>query len=70
MKADLRFCGICWGGKNGVRMHYCDLPLGHSSDGTDHKCHCGETLKLGSIYSFPEVAVSYEYKPVDSFRDK
>lgn len=44
--ADLRLCGVCWAGKNGVRMHYCDLPLGHGKDGKDHRCHCGEVLKI------------------------
>lgn len=39
---DLRYCGVCWAGKNGVRMHYCDLELGHKEK--VHRCHCGETL--------------------------
>lgn len=37
----MQYCGICWAGKNGVRMHYCDQASGH---GTNHRCHCGETL--------------------------
>lgn len=44
--ADLRYCGVCWAGKDGVRMHYCDLPLGHGKGGRDHQCHCGEVLKV------------------------
>jgi hypothetical protein len=40
--AAMRWCGICWAGVDGVRLHYCSLPLGHNSD---HQCHCGETLK-------------------------
>jgi hypothetical protein len=42
LKADLRYCGVCWAGRDGVRLHYCDEPLGHAGD---HRCHCGETLK-------------------------
>jgi hypothetical protein len=44
--ADLRYCGISWGGKDGVRMHYCDEPLGHGKDGLPHKCHCGATMPI------------------------
>ena len=40
--AGLRWCGICWAGKEGVRLHYCALALGHKED---HQCHCGEKLK-------------------------
>jgi hypothetical protein len=43
---DMRYCGICWAGRNGVRSHYCDEPLGHGKDGSPHRCHCGETLKV------------------------
>ena len=39
--SDLRYCGVCWQGKAGVRLHYCDEKLGHEGD---HRCHCGARL--------------------------
>jgi hypothetical protein len=44
--AAMRWCGICWAGADGVRLHYCSLPLGHNSD---HQCHCGEALKKPAL---------------------